>query len=121
MSSITPAATGPATAPSHDAELAREVAEEVRQHHPSDSTYIVVALVLGGLTAIEVALYYLKLGSLNTLALLALMAVKFVIVAGFFMHLRFDSKIFRRLFIVGLVLATFVYSVTFFTLGVFHI
>src|SRR5713226_974295 len=83
--------------------------------HPTDGVYIVVALVLAVLTAIEVGLYYAKGGSLNTVALLALMAVKFVIVAGFFMHLRFDSPLFRRLFAMGLFMAVFVYTVVLFT------
>jgi cytochrome c oxidase subunit 4 len=89
--------------------------------HPSDGVYMVVALVLGGLTAIEVGLYYLKGGSLNTVALLVLMAIKFVIVGAFFMHLRFDSPIFRRLFAMGLGMAVFIYSVVLFTFGVFHV
>src|SRR3712207_8648598 len=34
---------------------------------------------------------------------------KFAIVAGWFMHLRFDSNLFTRLFVAGLVLAILVY------------
>jgi cytochrome c oxidase subunit 4 len=89
--------------------------------HPSDGVYMIVALVLGGLTALEVGLYYLKGGAINTVALLVLMAVKFVIVAGFFMHLRFDSPIFRRLFAMGLGMAIFIYTVALFIFGVFHV
>jgi cytochrome c oxidase subunit IV len=88
--------------------------------HPSDGTYMIVALVLGLLTAIEVALSYVK-GGLTYVPLLVLMVIKFVIVAAFFMHLRFDSPLFRRLFAMGIGMAVFVYSVVFFTFGVFHV
>jgi cytochrome c oxidase subunit 4 len=78
-----------------------------------------VALVLGVLTAVEVGLYYVK-GSLTYIPLLFLMLLKFVIVAGFFMHLRFDSPLFRRLFAMGLGMAAFIYTVLLFIFGVFH-
>ena len=41
--------------------------------------------------------------------LLVMMVVKFAMVAGWFMHLKFDSNLFTRLFVSGLVLAVFVY------------
>jgi cytochrome c oxidase subunit 4 len=95
-------------------------AEPGAHAHPSDKTYYVVALVLGALTALEVGIYYIK-GGLTYIPLLILMALKFVIVVGFFMHLRFDSPVFRRLFAMGLAMAIFIYSVVFFTFGVFHV
>ena len=45
-------------------------------------------------------------------------ATKFALVALFFMHLRFDSVIFRRLFVTGIVLAAFVYFILLTTLHV---
>jgi cytochrome c oxidase subunit 4 len=96
------------------------VPEEPGAHeHPSDGVYIIVALVLAALTAIEVGIYYIK-GGLTYIPLLVLMAAKFLIVVGFFMHLRFDSPLFRRLFAMGLGMACFIYIVTFFLFGVFH-
>jgi cytochrome c oxidase subunit 4 len=41
--------------------------------------------------------------------LLILMAIKFVLVVLFFMHLKFDAKIFGRLFWAGFFLAVGVY------------
>jgi cytochrome c oxidase subunit 4 len=38
-------------------------------------------------------------------------AVKFSLVVLWFMHLRFDSRIFRRLFISGMILAISVYAI----------
>lgn len=80
--------------------------------HPSDMKYIKVALVLGVLTAIEVALSYTEstVGTKPTVALLlAFAAVKFFIVVMYFMHLKFDHPWFRKLFVTGLVLAGFCY------------
>ena len=121
MSSTTPPAAGPTVEDADDAELAREAAVEERHTHPSDAQYIAITVGLAVLTAIEVALSYRKGGGLNTVALLVLMAIKFGTVVGFFMHLRFDSKVFRRLFSIGLVLAVSVYSAVLFTLGIFHV
>lgn len=80
--------------------------------HPSDAKYIKVALVLAVLTAIEVVLSYTEdaVGVKPTVALLlAFAAVKFFIVAMYFMHLKFDHSWFRKLFVTGLVLAGFCY------------
>ena len=48
------------------------------------------------------------------------MALKFSIVVGFFMHLRFDSPVLRRLFVGGLCLAVTIYVIIFFMFGIFH-
>jgi cytochrome c oxidase subunit IV len=82
-------------------------------HHGfSDKQYVLVALGLAALTGIEVMISYLHgLGSASTVALFVIMAIKFVLVVLFFMHLKFDAKIFGMLFWSGLILAIGVYSV----------
>ena len=88
--------------------------------HPSDWEYIKVALFLAFVTAAEVGLYYVE-GLDHRVILLLLcimMVVKFAVVAMWFMHLRFDSKIFRRLFITGILLAFGVYLIV---LTTFHV
>ncbi len=79
--------------------------------HPSDRSYVGIALILALITAAEVVTFYLEedLGSILVPVLLVMMVVKFAMVAGWFMHLRFDSNLFTRLFVSGLVLAVFVY------------
>ena len=79
--------------------------------HPSDRSYVGIALILALITAAEVATFYLEdeLGSVLIPALLVMMVVKFAMVAGWFMHLRFDSNLFTRLFVSGIVLAVGVY------------
>ncbi len=79
--------------------------------HPSDGKYIKIAVILAALTAAEVATFYVEeqLGPLLIPLLLTMMVVKFFIVAAWFMHLRFDSKLFSRVFVSGILLAVFVY------------
>ena len=91
-------------------------------HHPSEGQYVVIAGILAVLTGIEVTLSYLKIGGSQGItngALLVLAAIKFAMVAMFFMHLRFDKPVVRRLFVTGLVLAVLVYIAYLLTLGVF--
>jgi cytochrome c oxidase subunit 4 len=89
--------------------------------HPGDAQYIGIAAALAVVTAIEVALYYLKHDTATTVALLILMVVKFAVVVGFFMHLRFDSPLLRRLFVGGLMLAVSIYVITLFMFGAFYV
>jgi cytochrome c oxidase subunit 4 len=44
--------------------------------------------------------------------------MKFAIVAAFFMHLKFDSPMLRRVFITGIALAGVVYTIALLTLSV---
>ena len=82
--------------------------------HPSDWEYVKVAIFLAIVTAAEVVMFYVEddIGSLTAPILLVMMVVKFAVVALWFMHLRQDSLIFRRLFVGGLLLAVAVYIAT---------
>jgi cytochrome c oxidase subunit 4 len=103
-----------------DQEHAVEEALAERHAHPSDGTYVLIALALAVLTAIEVGIYYLKSDYATIVVLLVLMVIKFSVVVGYFMHLRFDSPLLRRLFVGGLVTAVIVYSVLLLMFGIFH-
>ena len=89
--------------------------------HPGPIEYVKVAVFLAAVTAIEVAVYYMK-GLKGILApLLILMSIlKFVMVGLYFMHLKFDTHLFRRLFILGIILALTVYAVALVTLLNYH-
>ncbi|HKS07147.1 MAG TPA: cytochrome C oxidase subunit IV family protein [Gemmatimonadaceae bacterium] len=71
-------------------------------HGPSTKTYLIVAAILTIITAIEVWIYYIPAIRDNTAifvpTLLALSAFKFFTVVGFYMHLKYDHRIFRALF-----------------------
>ncbi len=75
--------------------------------HPTPAKYTVIALILAVVTLVEVAIVYAKfLQPVLIPILLVLSAAKFTIVAMFFMHLRFDDRLFSVLFVGGLLLAT---------------
>jgi cytochrome c oxidase subunit 4 len=89
--------------------------------HPGPIEYIKVALFLAVVTGIEVAVYYMK-GLKGILAplLILMSALKFALVGLYFMHLKFDTHLFRRLFILGIILALTVYAVALVTLLNYH-
>ena len=76
---------------------------EVRPH-PDPCQYVVVAVVLVVITAVEIGVSYIEgdiPDGLIVVLLLAMMVVKFFLVASWFMHLRTDQPVFKRFFIVG--------------------
>ena len=90
--------------------------------HPEPRQYVLIAVVLVVITGFEVAVSYLE-GDVNSnliIAALGMMAaLKFFLVVAWFMHLRFDSKIFRRFFLLGLIAAPILYTVVLLTLRVY--
>jgi cytochrome c oxidase subunit IV len=89
------------------------------QHHLSDWQYIKIALFLAVVTLIEVVIYYFEdLGDLLTVMLIVLSAIKFGVVVLWFMHLKQDSRLFRRLFVTGLILAFAIYAIVLTVSGV---
>lgn len=78
------------------------------ESHASPAFYWTIGGILTVITAVEVAIFYIPaLESVLVPLLLLLSAAKFVLVIMFFMHLKFDSKIFSGLFLAGMVLAVF--------------
>ncbi|MEO8450557.1 MAG: cytochrome C oxidase subunit IV family protein [Gemmatimonadota bacterium] len=84
--------------------------------HPTPVMYGKVALVLFILTALEVASYEVARRPTAVLhaliepvvveILLVLSAVKFALVAMFYMHLKQDSKLFSNLFVLPIIIAS---------------
>ncbi len=85
-------------------------------HHPGPRQYVLIAVVLVILTGVEVATSYLD-GHVNSnllIVALAIMAfVKFFLVAAWYMHMKQDSNLFRRMFVGGITLACIVYGIVF--------
>jgi cytochrome c oxidase subunit 4 len=74
--------------------------------HATNRTYVGVAAILAVLTALEVMVFFMpSVQPVLVPLLLVLMAAKFTLVVLFFMHLKFDSKIFSGLFAGPLVIA----------------
>jgi cytochrome c oxidase subunit 4 len=74
--------------------------------HPKSALYVQVAVILAIITGIEVWVWYQpELRGVIVPILLVLSAVKFTLVVSFFMHLRYDSKLFTAVFSGPLALA----------------
>jgi cytochrome c oxidase subunit IV len=90
-------------------------------HHPTPAQYWKIAVVLAVLTAVEVAIYYIHrdfdLGNFNTILLILLAGLKFLIVIGWYMHLRFEKSMLSRFFTAGFVLACALYTIILTALG----
>ena len=98
--------------------LPEDHAEAHTENHPGVLEYTQIGLILFVITAIEVGIYYIGLSfNLLVASLLVLSLIKFSLVVAWFMHLRFDSKLFATLFVTGLFTAAIVFTVV---LAVLH-
>jgi len=80
--------------------------------HPGTPLYWKVGGILAVLTALEISTYWWPEGAATSALLIVLMIIKFALVALFFMHLQFDSKLLRSVFLGGLILAVGIYLAT---------
>ena len=82
-------------------------------HHPTPRQYVLIAVVLVVVTSVEIATSYLNTGHTNLIivALFLMAALKFFLVAAWYMHMRTDQAFFRRIFVVGLIGAGIVYGI----------
>jgi cytochrome c oxidase subunit 4 len=79
------------------------------EYHPTWSTYWKVALFLTVITAVEVSAYYIPAWETSWVyvpSMLIMSGIKFAVVVMFYMHLKYDHKIFRALFTGPLMIAT---------------
>jgi|GEM_PF-692159 len=84
------------------------------QHsHPTNRFYLIIGAALLGLTVLEILGYMgeesgvLGAGAAATI-ILVLSAAKFLMVVAFYMHLKFDHKLFTGIFVFPAMLATLV-------------
>jgi cytochrome c oxidase subunit 4 len=110
----------PAPTPELEPAPGHGVLDHAAEHsHPSPTKYVGIAVLLAIITGLEVGLYYINMPDWLLVAFLMVLAIlKFTMVCAFFMHLKFDSPMLRRVFITGLILAGVVYTVALLTLRV---
>ncbi|MFW5706765.1 MAG: cytochrome C oxidase subunit IV family protein [Bacteroidota bacterium] len=85
------------------------------KHHISSYTsHFLVLIVLLLLTAASVAVTNLEMGPLNTLVAMLIAGVKATVVLTWFMHLKFDNKLYAIFTAAVFVLFLLVLYVTFF-------
>lgn len=82
--------------------------------HTTPAQYVLIGGILCLLTGLEITLYYME-RSLNRgvlmFGLYGIAAIKFFLVAAYFMHLKDDPKVFKRWFILGGTAALIVFTV----------
>src|SRR5919206_3371562 len=77
--------------------------EDEGHGHPGPRTYVIVGVVLAVITLLEVYAYTAEtIRPILVPILLVLSATKFVLVVGFYMHLKFDAPLFTGVFGFGL-------------------
>jgi len=86
--------------------------------HPGPEEYVKIGLTLGVITAVEVMIYYFSIPRPLFISMLMVFSLsKFLIVLMWFMHLKFDSRLFSVAFATGIVAAVSVFTVVIVTLG----
>jgi caa(3)-type oxidase subunit IV len=77
--------------------------------HASIRTYLVIAVILTVVTALEVGTYFTPWFKAHFWVLFWVLVIlsvfKFVLVVGFYMHLRYDAPLYRRVFVFPLAIA----------------
>ena len=106
MSDSTDTLPVPATEGSHVPVPAGTAVAAPQIGHPEPRQYVMIAVVLVVVTALEVAISYMNedvVGPNWIILILGVMAVtKFTLVVAWYMHLKTDSRTLRRFFMVGL-------------------
>jgi cytochrome c oxidase subunit 4 len=104
----------------HGLELEHGHAAPHEHAHPGPAVYVRVAIFLAIITIVEVAIYYIQWmhdSGLIVPSLLILSAIKFVAVVGYFMHLKFDDRLFLWIFGFALAIAA---SIVLALYAIFH-
>ena len=96
------------------------------QHaHPTNRFYLTIGAILIGLTVLEVVGYYGETqhwyaAGTAVFIILTLSALKFVSVVAYYMHLKFDNKLFTAVFVFPALLAILVISGMILLFGPLH-
>lgn len=87
---------------------------EEHKLHIGYGGYVLIWLVLVGLTVTTVAISGIDLGKLTLVVALGIAAVKSILVINIFMHIKYDDKIFKLFLFVALMtlLSAFVLTST---------
>jgi cytochrome c oxidase subunit 4 len=71
---------------------------------PRRANYLGIFVLLGGFTLVETLVSYVQREAIKIPVLIAFSLAKAILVLLYFMHLKFDSRIFSYLFIAGCLL-----------------
>jgi cytochrome c oxidase subunit IV len=88
--------------------------EEQKVHLGRTKTYVAVWLSLLALTAITITAANMHLGRVSTLTSLLIASTKAGLVLWFFMHLKYERKLFKFMFLIPIATLTVIIALTFF-------
>jgi cytochrome c oxidase subunit 4 len=92
--------------------------EQKTEHHIVPyTTFIFVWIALIVLTAVTITVARLHLGNFSILAALAIATIKAGLVLWFFMHLKYEARLFKLLLLVPIVTLAVIIGITFIDVG----
>lgn len=86
--------------------------KEHTNHHISYGTYFIVWLTLIGLTVLTVAIAGVNFGSIALFLAMTVAAIKSTFVISYFMHIKYDDKIFLVFLILALACLIAIFALT---------
>jgi cytochrome c oxidase subunit 4 len=90
---------------------------EKSQLHSNPGIYIIVFAILVCLTGLTIFVSRLDLGGFATFAALVIAALKSTLVALYFMHLKYENKLFGIMFLIAILTITVIIIFTFFDIA----
>lgn len=87
---------------------------EDNKHIVANRTFVTVWMALLALTAVTVTVAGMHLGRFSMLAALAIASSKAGLVLWYFMHLKYEEKLFKVLLLVPIATLTVIIGLTFF-------
>ncbi|MBI5638921.1 MAG: cytochrome C oxidase subunit IV family protein [Nitrospirae bacterium] len=88
--------------------------EDLRKQEGSGyAAYILIWLILLGLTVVTVTVSRLSLGSTGAVISLAIASLKAGLILLFFMHLRHEGRLLKGIFLIPIVLISLIIGFTF--------
>lgn len=90
-----------------------DVMERHRPHIVPARTFLIVWACLLALTAVTITVAGLHLGNFSTLAAITIASVKAGLVLWFFMHLKYEARLFKILLLVPIVTLAVIIGMTF--------
>ena len=85
------------------------------EHPNRDATYVKIAAILAAITGLETLTYFesfIDFGRAAMPVLIVCMGIKFYLISAYFMHLKWDLPVLRRIFMGGIAIAIAVYIIT---------
>ena len=88
--------------------------EEPTVHRGRTKTYVAIWLALLVLTATTIMVATMHLGRFSTLTAIMIASIKASLVLWFFMHLKYERKLFKFLFLIPIATLAVIIGLTFF-------